>query len=169
MEILFFVAMMSLLVYVMYRNITLVKRYRHNKEYIECYKEMLAGTETAYERISAYIEEEDSAEFKNKGRVLKLYEQMDTEEDISQTLNDLDLNSLVAEPALFLCYIKPRVVGVRRPVEDERDLCLFALIRIAVGAVIGFLCRTACQCEQHHSASHNDCQYFFHELTLLCF
>ncbi len=94
MEILFFVAMMSLLVYVMYRNITLVKRYRHNKEYIECYKEMLAGTETAYERISAYIEEEDSAEFKNKGRVLKLYEQMDTEEDISQTLNDLDLKEI---------------------------------------------------------------------------
>lgn len=94
MEILFFVAMMLLLIYVMYRNITLIKRYRHNKEYIECYKEMLAGTETAYERTNAYIGSEDSDEFKNKARVLKLYEQMDTEEDISETLNDLDLKEI---------------------------------------------------------------------------
>ena len=36
MEMIFFVAMFALLAYVMYRNFTLISRYRHNKEYIEC-------------------------------------------------------------------------------------------------------------------------------------
>ncbi|MBQ3994273.1 MAG: hypothetical protein II638_05430, partial [Erysipelotrichaceae bacterium] len=94
MEMIFFVAMFALLAYVMYRNFTLISRYRHNKEYIECYKEMLQGTDTAYERINAYIENEKAEEFKNKGRILKLYEQMDMNEDLSGTLNDLDLRAI---------------------------------------------------------------------------
>jgi hypothetical protein len=94
MEMIFFVAMFALLAYVRYRNFTLINRYRHNKEYIECYKEMLQGADTAYERINAYIENEKAEEFKNKGRILKLDEQMDMNEDLSGTLNDLDLRAI---------------------------------------------------------------------------
>ena len=94
MEILFFVAMLCLLTYVMYRNVTMIARFRHNKEYIECYKEMLAQTDTAYDRICRYIENEKSAESKNKGRVLKVYEQMDRDEDMSATLEELDLKEI---------------------------------------------------------------------------
>ena len=94
MEIIFFAAMFCLLVYVMYRNVTLIARYRHNKEYIECYKELLAESDTAYDRICSYIENEKEAEFQNKGRILKLYEQMLRGEDTSDTMNDLDLKAV---------------------------------------------------------------------------
>ena len=94
MEILFFIAMLCLLGYVVYRNITLISRYRQNKEYIECYKDMLHHEDGSYERVCAYIENEKSEEFKNKGRVLKIYQQLDNEEDLSDTLNQLDLKEI---------------------------------------------------------------------------
>lgn len=94
MEYLFFAAMFCLLAYVMYRNVTLISRYRHNKEYIECYQDMLAENENAYDRISRYIENEKSEEFKNKGRILKLFEQMKRNEDCQETLAQLDLKEI---------------------------------------------------------------------------
>lgn len=94
MEIVFFIAMFLLVSYVTYRNAVLIARYRHNKEYIECYKELLAETDTAYERICKYIDNENDDEFKNKGRVLKLYVQMSRPEDISETLESLDLSRI---------------------------------------------------------------------------
>ena len=95
MEILFFVLMLCLLAYVMYRNITLIGRYRHNKEYIECYKEMLANTEGAYDRTCRYIENEKSAEYRNKGLILKLYQQLDREEDAMETVEAIDLKEIL--------------------------------------------------------------------------
>ena len=94
MELLFFVAMFCLLAYVMYRNIVLIGRYRHNKEYIDCYKEMLAGNEGAYDRTCRYIENEKSAEYKNKGLVLKLYQQLDRQEDAVATAQAIDLKEI---------------------------------------------------------------------------
>ena len=91
---LFFGVMLCLLVYIAYRNFDLIKRYRHNKEYIDCYKEMLSGAEGAYEHVCRYVESESSEEFKNKGRVLKLYQEMDKELDSKQTLEDLDLKAV---------------------------------------------------------------------------
>ena len=94
MEIMFFAAMFILLAYVTYRNFTLLKRYRHNKEYIECYKQMLMEPESAYDRTCAYIENEKSLEFKNKGLLLKLYQQLDRNEDCTATLEALDLKEI---------------------------------------------------------------------------
>ncbi|MBQ6215945.1 MAG: hypothetical protein IJK53_01030 [Erysipelotrichaceae bacterium] len=94
MEMIFFIAMFLLVAYVTYRNAVMIARYRHNKEYIECYKELLAEADTAYDRICSYINNENEEEFKNKGRILKLYVQMDRPEDVSETLNSLDLSKI---------------------------------------------------------------------------
>ncbi len=94
MDLVFFGVMLCLLAYIAYRNFGLIKRYRHNKEYIECYKEMLSGTDTAYERICKYIDSETSEEFRNKGRVLKLYQEMEKELDCKDTLEALDLSAI---------------------------------------------------------------------------
>ena len=55
MDVIFFVALLALVAYVGYRNFELFKRYRHNKEYIECYRAMLNDTDNAYERVNAFI------------------------------------------------------------------------------------------------------------------
>ena len=94
MEIMLFAAMFCLLAYVTYRNFTLFSRFRHNKEYIECYKLMLSDSESAYERTSNYIENEKSLEYKNKGRVLKLYQQLNRNEDCSSTIEALDFKEI---------------------------------------------------------------------------
>ena len=94
MEIALFVALSILVAYVIYRNVVLIGRFRHNKEYIECYKEMLAETDGAYERICKYIDNESSEEFQNKARVLKLYVEMDRELDVTDTLNNIDLKKV---------------------------------------------------------------------------
>ncbi|MBQ9425875.1 MAG: hypothetical protein IJU42_08035 [Erysipelotrichaceae bacterium] len=94
MEIMFFVSMFALLAYVTYRNVQLISRYRHNKEYIECYKQMLNQSESAYERTCNYIANEKSEEFRNKGRVLKLYQQLGRNEDCTDTLEALDFREI---------------------------------------------------------------------------
>ena len=56
MDYMLFGFMALLLLYTVYRNVTLLKRYKQNKEYIECYKAILRGDENAYERISNFID-----------------------------------------------------------------------------------------------------------------
>ncbi len=94
MEVLFFAVLLALLAYVMYRNVSLFSRYKHNKEYIECYKEMLGNMDGAYDHVCAYIDNEKSLEYKNKGLVLKLYQQLGRGEDCADTLEQLDLKQI---------------------------------------------------------------------------
>ena len=94
MERLFFAVMIILIAYITYRNIALMTRYRHNKEYIECYKDMLAEAEGSYDRVCRYIENEKSEEYRNKARILQIYQQMDRDEDMSPTLEALDLKAI---------------------------------------------------------------------------
>jgi len=101
MEIVFFAAMFVLLSYVTYRNFILIGRYRHNKEYIECYGDMLADTEGAYDRVCRYIDKEKSEECKSKGRVLKLYQQLDRPEDPMETLQGIDLKEVFYNKGKF--------------------------------------------------------------------
>ena len=77
MEYTFFILMILLLAYVLYRNMNMLGRYRHNKEYIECYQKMLSNDENAYDAICKYIEKEKSAEFISKANVLKIHEELE--------------------------------------------------------------------------------------------
>ena len=77
MDYMLFGFMALLLLYTVYRNVTLLKRYKQNKEYIECYKAILRGDENAYERISGFIDSQKDQEFASKARLLKLYVELD--------------------------------------------------------------------------------------------
>ena len=91
MEYTFFILMILLLAYVLYRNMNMLGRYRHNKEYIECYQKMLSNDENAYDAICKYIEKEKSAEFISKANVLKIHEELERNMDCKQTLDGIDL------------------------------------------------------------------------------
>ena len=94
MDLVFFAALLCLVAYVGYRNFELFKRYRHNKEYIECYRLMLNNADNAYESIDKFIANEKSPEFKNKGLVLKLFVEMGKGMEYRETLDALDLREI---------------------------------------------------------------------------
>lgn len=73
MDTLLFVVMGGLIIYIGYSNFTLIKRYKQNKLYIEYYEDVLNDTEGCYQNIINFIEKEKTEEFKNKGKVIKLY------------------------------------------------------------------------------------------------
>ncbi len=94
MSAMLYIIITVLLVSTMIKNFILFKRYKHNKEYIECYKDLLKNNENSLERINNYIENENSNEFKNKGRILKLYQELISGLDYSETLNELSVKDI---------------------------------------------------------------------------
>ena len=91
MEYLSYVLLAALLAYIVYRNVSVYLSYRNNKEYINCYQELLLGSENTLEKIEEYIASQKSEEAINKGRLLKLYALMNQDLDYADTLNELDL------------------------------------------------------------------------------
>lgn len=85
---------LCVLVYISYKNIRLLKRVNHNKEYVECYKQILNDTYGSYERVSTYVKEENSAEFANKGRILKLYVELCNHLEYEETLEQLKMEEI---------------------------------------------------------------------------
>ncbi len=94
MDIVFFIALLCLIAYVGYRNFELFTRYRHNRQYIDCYKAMLNNDEDAYDKVCSFISNEKTLEYKNKGLVLKLFIELGNGMDYKQTLEDLDLKEI---------------------------------------------------------------------------
>lgn len=94
MDKLLFVIMIGMLIFISYKNITLIKRYKHNKEYIESYKNVLEDSENAHNIISNYIESETSLEYKNRAKIIKLYCELNKNIDYVETLNDIDLKPI---------------------------------------------------------------------------
>ena len=94
MDYMLFAFMAVLLLYTVYRNFTLLKRYKQNKEYIECYKAILRADENAYERINAFIDSQKEQDFAGKGRLLKLYVELDKKLPYQETLNAIDLKDV---------------------------------------------------------------------------
>ncbi|MBP5279076.1 MAG: hypothetical protein J6Z03_01210 [Erysipelotrichaceae bacterium] len=94
MDIVFFVALLCLIAYVGYRNFELLRRYRHNKQYIDCYRAMLNNDEDAYEKVNTFIENENSLEYRNKGLILRLFIELGRSLDYRQTLEELDLKEI---------------------------------------------------------------------------
>ena len=73
MDSILFVLLLMILVYVGFSNVLLIRRYKQNKKYIDCYSEALNDVETAYNHLNEFIEKEKTQEFKNKAKVIKLY------------------------------------------------------------------------------------------------
>ena len=71
------IVMLVLVMLMTYRNMKVMSRYRHNKDYITCYQEMLENNPDAYEHLLNYMNNESSEEYKNKARVFKIYYELD--------------------------------------------------------------------------------------------
>lgn len=94
MEYLFFILMILLLIYVLYRNISIFSRYRHNKSYIDCYKKMLQNDVNSYDELCSYIEKEKSPEYISRANILKLHEELQRGFDCTKTIDGIDLKEV---------------------------------------------------------------------------
>lgn len=94
MDKIFFVFLVGILIYIGIKNFNLIKRYKRNKQYIESYKKVLHSEENCYDDLINYIEKEDSEEFKNKARIIKLLYEIDNEIDTTQTIESIDYINL---------------------------------------------------------------------------
>lgn len=94
MDKLLFVIMIGMFIFISVKNFSIFKRYKQNKEYVECYQVVLHNGENCYERIKTFIEKEKTNEFKNKGNIIKLYCELNNDLDYEKTLNDLDIKQI---------------------------------------------------------------------------
>lgn len=94
MDKLLFAVMAAIIIYVTVKNFSLFRRYKHNKEYIECYQDVLHNKDNCYERIQKYIESEKEDEYRNKARVIQLYYELSNDIDNPELLNSIDLRSV---------------------------------------------------------------------------
>lgn len=94
MDSMLFIVLLMILLFVGTKNITLIKRFKQNKKYIDCYEAILNDKEDAYDHVNEFIQTEKTQEFKNKGKVLKLYYEMWKDIDYKSTLEDIDLKSI---------------------------------------------------------------------------
>lgn len=97
MDTLMFTIIAMIMVFVVFKNVTMFKRVKHNDNYIGCYKAMLNEEEGARELIVKTIEEEPLAEFKNKTRLFEIYTSLDDEEKLNKCLENLDLREIFYE------------------------------------------------------------------------
>lgn len=94
MGILVYGVMIAMLVFIFMKNFTLLKRYKHNKNYIACYKAVLDEDDNAYESLNNFIENDKSEEYRNKAKILKIYYEVKNNIDYSESLNSLDLKKI---------------------------------------------------------------------------
>lgn len=94
MDILFFVLTIGILVFICIKNLSLIKRYKHNKQYIASYQNVFHNKENSYEDIKTYIEKEKSEEYKNKARIIKLYYELENKLDYKSTIDEIDIRSI---------------------------------------------------------------------------
>ena len=101
MEYLFLVLLLLLLVYVLYRNIGIFSKFRNNKDYIDCYTQMLNKDPNAYDNICKYIDNSKKESAKNKGRILQLYSLLDDNKDYLDCLNNLSIKEIFCRKDKF--------------------------------------------------------------------
>lgn len=94
MDILLFIVMAVLLAYIVFSNIKLIKRYKHNKKYIESYQSIFHNKDNCFQTLETYMNSEDNSEFLNKAKIIKLYYQIDNDLDYKDTLDSLNLREI---------------------------------------------------------------------------
>lgn len=90
----FYLLLLGVMAYSLYKNMDVFKRSKHNKEYIELYKEAIGDPENAADKIQDYLNREDSVEFINKAKILQLYVNLHNGTAYEDILSSLDLKTL---------------------------------------------------------------------------
>ncbi len=114
-----YIFMLILIGFMMFRNIKLMSRYNHNKDYMACYQGMLHEKEGTLDLINNFIANDSSDEFKNKGRILKLFYDIDYG-TVENTMKDLDLTDLY--------YTKGRVDSQKIMLNSESVLWILIVM-----------------------------------------
>lgn len=69
-------------------------KFKYNKQYVNCYVDMIKNEDIAMSRIDSFIENCKSNAYINKTRILKLYVELHKGLDYSETLKELNLKDL---------------------------------------------------------------------------
>lgn len=94
MGMMMYLLLFAMLIFICVKNFSLLKRYKFNKKYIECYRTVLNNDENVYEYVSDYINSVNKEEYLNKTKVLKLFVEVKNGLDYKETLNSLDLRKI---------------------------------------------------------------------------
>ena len=94
MNYIVYVVLFVVIVVMIFQNYKLMKRSKHAKKYINCTDAVFDHKENALEMLNEYISNEDSIEFKNKGRVVKAFVEAETS-DPKETIEHLELFDVI--------------------------------------------------------------------------
>lgn len=95
MQFIIYLLMTGMIAYMMYRNVKLLKRAKHNQRYVAAYDAILKENPDAYQIVSDFLTVEDHDEYINKGLLLKLLLEEDVEGNAyKDTLAKIDMKSL---------------------------------------------------------------------------
>lgn len=89
-----YILLFAMFAFICVKNFSLLKRYKFNKKYIDCYRVVLKNDENTYEYVCDYIKDINKDEYLNKARVLKLFVELKNGLDYSQTLDSIDLKKV---------------------------------------------------------------------------
>ena len=63
-----YLLMFAMIIFIVVKNFSLLKRYKFNKKYIEIYREVLKEDENAYDHVNEFIAEQKKEEYINRNR-----------------------------------------------------------------------------------------------------
>lgn len=94
MDSLMFVVLIGIFIFVCFKNVSLFKRYGKNKKYIDLYKKVLYSEDNCHDLVVKYLENEKSEEFKNKVRIIQIYNELENDVDATNSLNELNFKPI---------------------------------------------------------------------------
>lgn len=98
MDKMIFIGLGVVLLFLIYKNFSMYKRIKLNKNYVGIFNQIFKqDNENAYADIANYIAETENEEFKNKGRIFKLFIELRDGLPYENTLADLDFTPLFYE------------------------------------------------------------------------
>lgn len=83
------------------KNIRQIKNLKHEREFANTYSKVLRQDEDAYEAVTNYLNTETNEMFKNKAKVLLIYEKMTKGEDPSDIIEDVNFDTMFKEKGSF--------------------------------------------------------------------
>lgn len=94
MDGLMFILLIGIFAFIVVKNFSLIKRYKENKGYIDIYKKALHNEENSHQQVLDYVENDKSVEFKNKVRIVQIYNELENDINCETTLKDIDFKPL---------------------------------------------------------------------------
>lgn len=93
---------LALVVYMTISNYKTFKKYKQNKDYVECFNKFKEQENDSYDYVNEYISKEKSEDLKNKAKFFKLYIELDIyPEKAEETLDDIDFNAIILKNNKF--------------------------------------------------------------------